>query len=116
LLVPSGYGHIQSIHHDWETVLRELFPEASTRADATQDEPTGFELIFIILNYVFVVPVTLVVGGFRYCMPLYLQNHNELIAITASFMFTASWSIPRLLKAGRKTRLQRSDDTEKLKK
>ncbi|OAX40056.1 zf-DHHC-domain-containing protein [Rhizopogon vinicolor AM-OR11-026] len=28
------------------------------------DEPTGFELIFIILNYVFVVPVILVVGTF----------------------------------------------------
>lgn len=30
------------------------------------DEPSGMELIFIILNYTLGIPVLLAVGGFRY--------------------------------------------------
>lgn len=31
-----------------------------------QDDPSASELIFIILNYTFCIPVLLAVGGFRY--------------------------------------------------
>jgi palmitoyltransferase len=42
------------------------------------DEPTGAELIFIILNYVFVIPVILVVGAFS------LYHFNSLLGNTTT--------------------------------
>jgi hypothetical protein len=75
------------------------------------------DLIFIILNYVFAVPVILVVGAFRYCVLLDMQNygfaHCDYIVFIISIV---CWAIPQLSKAGKKIKLQCYDDMVKLKR
>ncbi|KAI0783096.1 DHHC palmitoyltransferase-domain-containing protein [Abortiporus biennis] len=62
------YVDVACSYHLWMVTRRVL----STSAHSYWDEPSGLELIFIILNYTTCVPVLLAVGGFSlyhfYCL------------------------------------------------
>ncbi len=49
-----------------------------------KDEPSGVQLIFIVLNYTFSIPVLLAVGGFRSVLASYVVTRELLNMVSSS--------------------------------